>query len=177
MNTNEKVPMNSARSLGAIRLDMFDSRGELTVRRDQACVRERQVGCGMADERESAVGRRSERADSSVDQLLLFEPEGLRDPSSIRRIRARAIVDVPLLDVQLGVAHRPRRVLWPGLYASESLSAGIFDDWRKRRNYPRQAEARITLQKLPRLKCGSLSASTSALTLPKVVSGLCLLPS
>jgi len=42
---------------------------------------------------------------------------------------------------------------------------------------PFQADPRITLQKLPRLKAGSLSASTSALTLPKVVSGLCLLPS
>src|SRR5437660_6014521 len=37
--------------------------------------------------------------------------------------------------------------------------------------YPRQADPRMTLQKLPRVKCGSLSASTSALTLPKVVSG------
>jgi hypothetical protein len=43
--------------------------------------------------------------------------------------------------------------------------------------YPRQAEARITLQKLPRLKDGSLSARTSAFTLPNVVSGLCLMPS
>lgn len=60
--------------------------------------------------------------------------------------------------------------------ASESSSAGFFD-WRTREIYPRQAEARITLQKLTRAKCGSLSASTSALTLPKVVSGLCLLPS
>src|ERR1700737_3759138 len=29
MNTNEKVPMNSARSFGAIRLDIVDSRGEI----------------------------------------------------------------------------------------------------------------------------------------------------
>jgi hypothetical protein len=43
--------------------------------------------------------------------------------------------------------------------------------------YPRQADPRMTLQKLPRVKCGSLSASTSEFTLPKVVSGLCLLPS
>ena len=43
--------------------------------------------------------------------------------------------------------------------------------------YARQAEARITLQKLPRLKDGSLSARTSAFTLPNVVSGLCLMPS
>ena len=42
---------------------------------------------------------------------------------------------------------------------------------------PRQCEQRMTLQKLPRWKCGSLSAITSALTLPKVVSGLCLMPS
>jgi hypothetical protein len=40
-----------------------------------------------------------------------------------------------------------------------------------------QADPRITLQKLPRLKAGSLSASTSALTLPNVVSGLCFIPS
>jgi hypothetical protein len=43
--------------------------------------------------------------------------------------------------------------------------------------YPRQADPRMTLQKLTRVKRGSLSASTSALTLPKVVSGLCLMPS
>jgi hypothetical protein len=42
---------------------------------------------------------------------------------------------------------------------------------------PDQREPRITLQKFPRWKCGSLSASTSAFTLPKVVSGLCLMPS
>jgi hypothetical protein len=41
----------------------------------------------------------------------------------------------------------------------------------------RQAELRITLQKLVAVKDGSLSASTSALTLPKVVLGLCRLPS
>jgi hypothetical protein len=40
-----------------------------------------------------------------------------------------------------------------------------------------QAERRITLQKLPGWKFGSLSAITSASTLPKVVSGSCLMPS
>src|SRR5882762_2819657 len=44
MNTNEKVPMNSARSLGAIRLDIFDSRDEMAARRDQVCDKERYVG-------------------------------------------------------------------------------------------------------------------------------------
>ncbi|VWD32245.1 hypothetical protein BLA17378_07413 [Burkholderia aenigmatica] len=44
-------------------------------------------------------------------------------------------------------------------------------------NQPAHADDRITLQKLPAWKCGSLSASTSAFTLPNVVSGLCLIPS
>jgi hypothetical protein len=48
---------------------------------------------------------------ASINQLKLFEPEGLRHPSPVRRVSARAIVDVPLLDVQLGVTHGPRRVL------------------------------------------------------------------
>src|ERR1700729_3743148 len=38
-------------------------------------------------------------------------------------------------------------------------------------DYARHAELRITLQKLPRWKCGSLSAIPSALTLPNVVAG------
>src|SRR5882724_9167357 len=55
---------------------------------------------------------------------------------------------------------------------------GFTSDRRGRANcQPLQADPRITLQKLPRLKAGSLSASTSALTLPNVVSGLCLMPS
>src|ERR1700680_2861573 len=33
MNTKAKVPMNSARSFGAIRLDIVDSRGEIDARR------------------------------------------------------------------------------------------------------------------------------------------------
>src|SRR5258707_1236062 len=49
MNTNEKVPMNSARSLGANRLDIVDSRDEMTIRRDQVSARERYAGWGVAD--------------------------------------------------------------------------------------------------------------------------------
>ena len=40
-----------------------------------------------------------------------------------------------------------------------------------------QAEARITRQKFSGRNVGSLSASTSALTLPNVVSGFFLMPS
>ena len=42
---------------------------------------------------------------------------------------------------------------------------------------PFHREPRMTLQKFMRWNCGSLSASTSAFTLPNVVSGLCLMPS
>jgi hypothetical protein len=49
--------------------------------------------------------------------------------------------------------------------------------FEERRRQPGQRDLRITLQKFPRWKCGSLSARTSALTLPKVVSGLCFMPS
>ncbi|VWD63206.1 hypothetical protein BLA39750_07684 [Burkholderia lata] len=48
---------------------------------------------------------------------------------------------------------------------------------QKEANQPAHADDRITLQKFPAWKCGSLSASTSAFTLPNVVSGLCLIPS
>src|ERR1700685_1363746 len=45
------------------------------------------------------------------DCLRLFEPEGFRHPSPVCRIRARAIVNVSLLNVRPSVSHRPRRVL------------------------------------------------------------------
>lgn len=48
---------------------------------------------------------------------------------------------------------------------------------RMGRCQPDQAEARITRQKFSGWNEGSLSASTSALTVPKVVSGLCCIPS
>ncbi len=47
----------------------------------------------------------------------------------------------------------------------------------ERQCQPDQAEARITRQKFSGWNEGSLSASTSALTVPKVVSGLCRIPS
>jgi len=44
-------------------------------------------------------------------------------------------------------------------------------------SYPFHCEPRMTEQKFMRLNFASLSASTSAFTLPNVVSGLCLMPS
>jgi hypothetical protein len=66
-----------------------------------------------------------------------------------------------------GLSHISAREMWVNL----SLDYGLSPD------QPRQEELRITLQKLPRRKPGSLSASTSAFTFPKVVSGRCLIPS
>src|ERR1700738_4364077 len=66
MNTNEKVPMNSARSLGAIRLDIFDSTDEIdcSARSGQRQGTIRWLGWPTAQE--SAVGIRSEQAYSAA---------------------------------------------------------------------------------------------------------------
>src|ERR1700688_2516303 len=44
MNTNAKVPMNSARSLGAIRLDIVLSGDEINRWRDKARAKQQYVG-------------------------------------------------------------------------------------------------------------------------------------
>src|SRR5271154_4482451 len=111
MNTNAKVPMNSARSFGAIRLDIVDSEDAIDVPRDQACAKGRHVGWESADGREERRRPVKRAGLLRGDRLRLFEPEGLRHPGPVCRVRARAIVDVPLLYVKPGVAHRPRRVL------------------------------------------------------------------
>src|SRR5882724_1189904 len=49
MNINAKVPMNSASSLGAIRLDIVDSRYEMATRRYQVSGKERYVVGWVAD--------------------------------------------------------------------------------------------------------------------------------
>src|ERR1700719_5310741 len=66
MNTNAKVPMNSARSLGAIRLDIVLSRDEIDAWRDQGCAKQQFVGGGAPDGTGSAAGRRSEPAYSAA---------------------------------------------------------------------------------------------------------------
>ena len=64
-----------------------------------------------------------------------------------------------------------------GLHQLDVMRRGGACFSRKIGDQPRQGDSRITLQKFPRRKCGSFSARTSAFTLPKVVSGLCLMPS
>src|SRR6202035_5405308 len=66
MNTNEKVPMNSARSLGAIRLDMLVSRDEIG-RLAQSGLRQGTMRWFEgATARERAAGRKSERRYSAA---------------------------------------------------------------------------------------------------------------
>jgi hypothetical protein len=62
-------------------------------------------------DRQNAGGPRDRPPAASIDRLPLFDSECLRYASPIRRIRMGAIVDVPLLDVRLRIAHRPRGVL------------------------------------------------------------------
>src|SRR6202048_3193565 len=114
ININVKVPMNSARSLGAREFGIADLQEWVRIvllGAIRVAPENHALGCGPPIGTGVAPAGEVDRAYSSIDQLRLFEPEGLRHPSPVCRSRARAIVDVPLLDVQLGVAHRPRRVL------------------------------------------------------------------
>jgi hypothetical protein len=54
----EKVPMNSARSLGAIRLDIVDSKDEIDSSARSGCVKGRYVGWGWLAARVGAASRR-----------------------------------------------------------------------------------------------------------------------
>src|ERR1700677_4088039 len=65
MNINAKVPMNSARSLAAIRFDIVDSKDEIGSAADQLAPRERSVGLvrvgGAAECRQPASLFRGDR--------------------------------------------------------------------------------------------------------------------
>src|SRR6266404_6000268 len=111
MNTNEKVPMNSARSLGAIRLGIVLSGDRRVPRRVQVAPR----NYGLVADVDGAGERRQAAKGAGLlggDHLRLeIDAQRLRDAGAICGIGLGAIGDVPLLDVQPGVTHRPRRVL------------------------------------------------------------------
>src|SRR6266478_549961 len=107
MNTNEKVPMNSARSLGANRLDIVDSRDEMTIRRDQVSARERYAGWGVAD----GTGERrrpAKRTGLLRGYHLRFEinAQRLRDACAVGGISLVAVDDLPLDDLDRHAFHR-----------------------------------------------------------------------
>src|ERR1700719_2568828 len=113
MNTKAKVPMNSARSLGAIRLDIVDSRDGLArAARSglrQGAMRWLEVAGGTGG---AATGRRNERASLRGDRLRLeIDAQRLRDAGAVFGIGLRAVRDVSLLDVHGGPANRASRVV------------------------------------------------------------------
>src|ERR1700682_5813234 len=80
MNINAKVPMNSARSLGAIRLDMVDSRDEIDRLARPGRAKDQYVGWGRPTARERAAGRRNERAYSAAIVCGLVMPSAFATP-------------------------------------------------------------------------------------------------
>src|SRR5882724_2038934 len=79
MNINAKVPMNSARSLGVIRLDMLLSRDENSRWRD---LRQGQRWFGGPTARASTAGWRSDQAYSAAIMLgLKLMPSAFATPA------------------------------------------------------------------------------------------------
>src|SRR3979490_2814555 len=104
MNTNEKVPMNSARSLAVIRLDILDSRDEMTARRDQVCAKERCVWLGWP----AARRRPTKLAGLLRGHHLRFEIDAQRlgDAGAVFGIGLVAVDDLPLDDLDRHAFHR-----------------------------------------------------------------------
>src|SRR5882757_3247552 len=102
MNTNAKVPMNSASNFDGIWLDIANSQR-----------------CDQVSPRNNALVEDGWRHDECHQPSNLFRGEPrpeidaqrLRHAGSVCRICARAVVDVTLLDVQPRIAHCPRRVV------------------------------------------------------------------
>src|SRR5882672_7572357 len=108
MNTNEKVPMNSARSFGAIRLDIVDSRGEID--RPGAigfAPGHNALVLGMADGAAERC-RLANRAGLLRSDGLRFEIDAhrLRDASAVFRIGPVAMHDLSLDDLDRYTFHR-----------------------------------------------------------------------
>src|ERR1700680_2591567 len=119
MNTNEKVPMNSARSLGAIRLDIVDSTDEIDCSarsgQRQGTIRWLGVADGAGERR-----RPTKRAGLLRSDHLRFELDAqrLRDARAVGRIRLGAVGGVPLLNVLGRTADLASRVIKQGLTLS-----------------------------------------------------------
>src|ERR1700726_2404441 len=106
MNTNEKGPMNSTRSFGAIRLDIIDSRGEI----DRAALRfapgnnalvwdgRRRGGVPSADEASPLLS--GDRLRSEIDAQRVC------DTGAVRGIGLVAVDNLPLDDLDRHAFHR-----------------------------------------------------------------------
>src|ERR1700730_7318091 len=112
MNTNEKVPMNSARSLGAIRLDVVDSTDEIDC---SARSGQRQGTIRWLGEADGAGERRrpTKRAGLFRSDHLRFELDAqrLRDARAVGGIGLGAVADMPLLNVLRSAADLASRIV------------------------------------------------------------------
>src|SRR5258707_10088759 len=106
MNIKAKVPMNSASSFGAIRLDMVDSRDEI---RPLGALRFAPGNNALVGD-----GRRHRRAPSAGEAGLLrgdrlrfeIDAQRLRDASAVCGIGLVAVNDLPLDDLDRHAPHR-----------------------------------------------------------------------
>src|SRR5258708_2147572 len=107
MNTKEKVPMNSARSLGAIRLDIVDSRDEID-RSARSGLRQGTIRC-------LGGGRRHGRAPPAANRAGLLrgdrlrseiDAQRLRDASAVCRIGSIEVNELALDDLDRHAVHR-----------------------------------------------------------------------
>src|SRR5882757_3939071 len=120
MKINAKVPMNSARSLGAIRLDIVDSRDEINRSARSGCAKGQYVGWGAADgagrrrrpAKRAGLLRGEHRRAAQLPRIALREPhECVGDALAVSRVRLRAVGHMPLLDVLGGLADLAGRVV------------------------------------------------------------------
>src|SRR5258708_16121310 len=107
MNTNEKVPMNSARSFGAIRLDIVDSRDEIDcsarsgLRQGTMCWIERPAARDMGPPAgEASALLRGDRLRREIDA------DRLGDAGAVFGIGSVAVDDLPLDDLDRHALHR-----------------------------------------------------------------------
>src|SRR6266446_4658486 len=108
MNTNEKVPMNSARSLGAIRLDIVNSKDEIDCSARSGLRQQQCVGWGAADG--TGERRRSAKRGGLLrgDRLRFeIDAQRLRDARAICGIGLVAVDDLPRDDLDRYALHRP----------------------------------------------------------------------
>src|SRR5258708_2898327 len=129
MNTKAKVPTNSARSFGAIRLDIVFSIGEI----DRAARSGARRGSlrwfwGMPTARERAVGRRRRAGVLRGDHLRFeIDAQRLGDAGAIFGIGLVAVDDLPLDDLGRHAFHRSlvvmeQLLLLIGAHQPEQLS-------------------------------------------------------
>src|SRR5216684_6504618 len=107
MNTNEKVPMNSARSLGAILLDIVNSKDEIDCSARSGLRQQQCVGWGAAGST-GARRRPTKRAGLLRGDRLRFEIDAHRfcDTGAVFGIGPVAMDDLPRDDLDRYALHR-----------------------------------------------------------------------